>query len=73
MMSMRFSLDRVLIMSRFPLHFWLGGFALLTVLLAGAAIGRLSGLSAGEGAYLTLLLLALLGWLVGRRGRRVRT
>jgi hypothetical protein len=59
-------------MSRLPLHFWLGGFALLTVLLAGAVIGRLFGLSASEGAYLTLLLLALFGWLAGRRGRHHR-
>lgn len=50
-------------------HHWIGLFALLTVIVAGAAIGHLLGLSAGEGAYLTALILALIGWLAGRRAR----
>lgn len=46
----------------------LGGFALITLLLAGAAVGRVFGMSFGEALYLTALLLAVLGWL----GNRVR-
>jgi hypothetical protein len=60
-------------MLRLPLPFWIGGFTLLTAGLMGAVLGRLLGLAAGEGTYLTLLLLALVGWLIGRWGRRVRT
>lgn len=52
------------------MHFSIGLFALLTGLLAGAAIGCLLGMSAREGAYLTALILALLGWLAGRRTRQ---
>ncbi len=44
----------------------IGLFAVLTALLAGAAIGRLFGLSVGQGLYLTALALALMGWLIGR-------
>lgn len=47
----------------------IGFFAILTALLAGAAVGRLFGLSVGEGAYLTAFILALIGWLAGRRAR----
>jgi hypothetical protein len=46
----------------------LGVFALITLLLAGAAVGRVFGMSVGEALYLTALLLAALGWL----GNRVR-
>jgi uncharacterized membrane protein len=42
----------------------LGGFALLTLLLAGAAVGRVMGFSLGDALYLTALLLVALGWLV---------
>lgn len=52
------------------MHFSIGFFALLIALLAGAAIGHLLGLSESEGAYLTTLILALLGWLAGRRVNR---
>lgn len=41
----------------------LGGFALITLLLAGAAIGRVVGVSFGEALYLTGLMLVMLGWL----------
>jgi hypothetical protein len=51
-------------------HFGIGLFAVLTALLAGAAIGSLLGLSAGEGLYLTALTLAAMGWLIGRHSRR---
>lgn len=33
------------------------------------SIGHLLGLSAGVGAYLAALILALIGWLAGRRAR----
>ena len=51
-------------------HGWIGLFALHTLLLTGAAIGRLFGFSTGEGVYLTVFILALIGWLVGRRAHR---
>ncbi len=44
----------------------LGAFALITLLLAGAAVGRVFGVSFGEALYLTVLLLAVLGWLGNR-------
>jgi putative Mn2+ efflux pump MntP len=44
----------------------LGGFALITLLLAGAAVGRVFGMSFGEALYLTGLLLVGLGWLGNR-------
>ncbi len=44
----------------------LGGFALITLLLAGAAVGRVMGVSFGEALYLTGLLLVILGWLGNR-------
>jgi hypothetical protein len=44
----------------------LGGFALITLLLAGAAVGRVLGVSLGEALYLTGLLLVILGWLGNR-------
>ncbi|NOG48762.1 MAG: hypothetical protein HND48_04355 [Chloroflexi bacterium] len=40
------------------MHFGIGLFGILTTLLAGAAVGRLFGLSVGEGLYLTALALA---------------
>lgn len=48
-------------------HHWVGLFALLTLVLAGAAIGRMFKLPNGEGIYLTLLITALIGWWIGRR------
>lgn len=48
----------------------LGAFALLTGLTCGAAIGRLAGFPPGESLYLTLLVLSLLLWSLGRRGRK---
>lgn len=60
-------------MSRLPAHFLTGMFILLTIILAGAGVGRLVGMSASEGAYLTLLALAVVGWLVGRRTFRQRS
>ena len=44
----------------------LGGFALMTLLLAGAAVGRVLGMSFGESLYLTGVLLVALGWLGNR-------
>jgi hypothetical protein len=49
---------------------WLGLFALLTLVLVGAAIGRILKLPNGEGIYLTILITALIGWWIGRRGSR---
>lgn len=48
----------------------IGLFALVTAVLAGAALGRVFGWSAGEGAYVTMLVIAVVGWWVGRRTRR---
>ena len=44
----------------------LGGFALVTLLLAGAAVGRLLGMHFHEALYVTTLLLVALGSLVNR-------
>jgi len=57
-------------MNQFQPYILVGLFALLTLILAGAAIGRLMGLSASEGIYLTILMLAAIGWFMGRRIRR---
>lgn len=57
-------------MNRFRPHTLIGLFALLTFILAGAAIGRVMGLSVSEGIYLTTLTLAVVGWFMGRRMRR---
>ena len=57
-------------MTRFQPHVLIGVFALLTAGLAGVVVGHLLGLSAGDSVYLTILLLAFLGWLVGREARR---
>lgn len=51
-------------------HILLGLFALLSVLLAGAAIGCSLGLTAGERVYVIALTLAVVAWLTGRRARR---
>lgn len=52
------------------MHICIGLFALVTAVLAGAALGRTFGWSAGEGAYLTMLVSAVIGWWIGRRVRR---
>lgn len=57
-------------MNRFRPYTLIGLFALLTFILAGAAIGRLMGLSVSEGIYLTTLTVTLVGWFMGRRIRR---
>ncbi len=44
----------------------LGGFALITLLLAGAAVGQVLSVSFGEALYLTGVLLLALGWLGNR-------
>ena len=51
-------------------YHWLGLFALLTLVLAGAAIGRMFKLPNGEGIYLMVLAAALIGWWIGWRGNR---
>jgi len=50
-------------------HHWLGLFALLTLVLAGAAIGRILKLPNGGGIYLTVFLTTLIGWWIGRHNR----
>jgi hypothetical protein len=52
------------------MHICIEVFALATAVLAGAALGRAFGWSAGEGAYLTMLAMAIIGWWVSRRARR---
>jgi uncharacterized membrane protein YccC len=52
------------------MHICIGLFAVVTAVLAGAALGRTFGWSAGEGAYLTMLVIAVVGWRVGRRAGR---
>ena len=44
----------------------LGGFALMTLLLAGTVVGRVLGVSLGEALYLSVLLLAIFGWIGNR-------
>jgi len=57
----------------FQSHILFGLFVLVTLILAGAALGRLFGLPTGDGAYLTVILLAVLGWMTGRRtGKEVK-
>ena len=51
-------------------HHWIGLFALLTLMLAGAAIGHILKLPNGEGIYLTILITVLIGWWIGRRSSR---
>lgn len=51
-------------------HHWLGLFALITLVLAGAAIGRIFKLPNGEDIYLAILITALIGWWIGRRSSR---
>ena len=57
-------------MNQFQPYILIGLFALLTFILAGAAIGRWLGFSAGESLYLTLLTLTIVGWFMARRTRR---
>ena len=45
----------------------LGLFALFTVAVASAAVGRLIGLRPADSIYLILLILSFLGWWIGRR------
>jgi hypothetical protein len=52
------------------MHICIGLFAVVTAVLAGAALGRAFGWTAGEGAYLTILVIAVFGWWVGRHARR---
>jgi hypothetical protein len=51
-------------------HHWIGLLTVLTLMLMGAAVGHIVGLSDGEGIYFTLLVLALIGWWSGRSRRR---
>jgi hypothetical protein len=47
-----------------------GMFALLTLLVCGAAVGQRVGLALWESLYLTLLVLGVIGWLAGRSRRK---
>jgi len=44
----------------------LGGFALIALLLAGTAVGRVLGVNFGEAFYLSVLLLVTFGWIGNR-------
>ena len=48
---------------------WLGLFALVTLVLAGAALGRLIGLRIGDSLYLAIFVPTLIGWWIGRRNQ----
>ena len=50
----------------------IGFFALVTAVLAGAAVGRVFGWSAGDGAYLGVCVMAFIGWWVGRCAQQER-
>jgi hypothetical protein len=52
------------------MHICIGLFALVTAVLAGAALGRAFGWTAGEGAYLSLLVVSIIAFWVGRRTHR---
>lgn len=52
------------------MHICIGLFAVVTAVLAGATLGRVFGWSSGEGTYLTMLVLAVVGWWMGRRAGR---
>jgi hypothetical protein len=54
----------------FQSHILFGLFAFVTLILAGAALGRLFGLPVGDAAYLTITLLAVIGWMTGRRTQK---
>ncbi|MCA0453936.1 MAG: hypothetical protein LCI00_08180 [Chloroflexi bacterium] len=49
-------------MMDYKLQIVVGGFALMTLLLAGTAVGRVLGMGFDEALYLTGLLLVVLGW-----------
>ncbi len=53
----------------FQSHVLFGLFAFITLVLAGAAVGRLFGLPVGDGAYLTITILAVIGWMNGQRAQ----
>lgn len=53
-------------MMDYKLQIVVGGFALMTLLLAGAAVGRVFGMGFDEALYLTGLLIVVLGWLGNR-------
>ena len=46
---------------------WLGLFALVTLVLAGAALGRVFGMRLGDSLYVAIFLPTLIGWWLGRR------
>lgn len=49
-------------MIRFTPQITLGGFALMTLLLAGTAVGRVLGMSFSDALYLTVLVPVVLAW-----------
>lgn len=54
-------------MLRLNTPFAMGLFALITLLVAGAAISRILRLPAGDGMYLMLLVVTIIVWVVSRR------
>ena len=49
---------------------WLGLFALITLILASAALGRVFGMRLGDSFYLAIFVPTLIGWWIGRRNQR---
>ncbi len=49
---------------------WLGLFALVTLVLAGAALARVLGMRLSESLYLAIFVPTLIGWWIGRRNQR---
>ena len=54
-------------MPRLNTQFLIGLFALITLLIAGAAISRILGLPVVDGMYLMLLVVAIIIWAISRR------
>lgn len=48
---------------------WLGLFALVTLVLAGAALARVLGMRLGDSFYLAIFVPTLVGWWIGRRNQ----
>lgn len=46
---------------------FLGLFTVITLILAGAAVGKMLGAAEGDGAYLAVLVTVTISWLITRR------